>query len=212
MKWSNTNLLLTVLVVSIVFLGILIIVALKGMISQTAYAILFVVELLPALVVGFILSQRFQAERQADRLAKRKANDFDINKIKVMRTPEGTICEAVTALLIIGALVAGLINHVFTGGNSEAIECIAVFSIIAVVLLIHAYHPIDYLFKDTTEITNPRQMVTVVWFNRVMAIEFALVAFFMALFPVHLSVLITVLAALLFVTCCVTLVWFYRAD
>ena len=157
MKWSNTNLLLTVLVVSIVFLGILIIVALKGMISQTAYAILFVVELLPALVVGFILSQRFQAERQADRLAKRKANDFDINKVKVMRTPEGTICEAVTALLIIGALVAGLINHVFTGGDIEAIECIAVFSLIAVVLLIVTklfLRPLDRVNNTLKEIAE----------------------------------------------------------
>lgn len=215
MKRLNNNVLLTALGVIMLFLAILIVAVIKGMVSQTAYTVLFIIGLVPALVLAFVFSLRYQAERQAEVREKRKANDFHPNKVKVLRTLEGTICEAVTVLLLVGALIAGIVNHVFAEWSTPPALNIIIFAAASVLLLVYAYHPANYLFRRTSEITNPRQMVTVVRFNRVMAIELALITFFMALFSTQESVqslLILIMVVVLVITSCVFLFRFYNAE
>ena len=190
------------------FLVAIIFASFKGVISQTTYSVLFLIGMIPTLCLIFVLSQRYQAQLQE----KRKANGFDIRKIKVPRTTEGTICEMVTGLLLVGALIAGFINHVFTEGNEDSIVFMAVFAVAAIVTLVSAYYP---RYNTRKSITNSRQVHIVARFSRVMAIELGLMTFLTALFHKHESLQFTFIAivvGLLLITSIVFLVRFYSAD
>ena len=98
---------------------------------------------------------------------------FDIKKIKVGRTIEGTILEAITVMLLIGTWVIALTKHQFSGGmQNEWLQAAIIISIAAIALLIVAYFP-RYM-KNAHQLTNIRQVLISVRSFRVLAVEFAL--------------------------------------
>ena len=98
---------------------------------------------------------------------------FDIKKIKVGRTIEGTILEAITVMLLIGTWVIALIKHQFGGGmQNEWLQVAIIISIAAIALLVVAYFP--RLMKNAHQLRNIRQVLISVRLFRVLAVEFAL--------------------------------------
>ena len=98
---------------------------------------------------------------------------FDIKKIKVARTIEGTILEAITVMLLIGTWVIALTKHQFDGGmQNEWLQVAIIISIAAVALLVVAYFP-RYM-KNAHQLRNIRQVLISVRSFRVLAVEFAL--------------------------------------
>lgn len=98
---------------------------------------------------------------------------FDIKKIKVGRTIEGTILEAITVMLLIGTWVIALIKHQFGGGmQNEWLQVAIIISIAAIALLVVAYFP-RYM-KNAHQLRNIRQVLISIRLFRVMAVEFAL--------------------------------------
>ncbi len=98
---------------------------------------------------------------------------FDIKKIKVARTIEGTILEAITVMLLIGTWVIALTKHQFDGGmQNEWLQVAIIISIAAIALLVVAYFP-RYM-KNAHQLRNIRQVLISVRSFRVLAVEFAL--------------------------------------
>ena len=98
---------------------------------------------------------------------------FDIKKIKVGRTIEGTILEAITVMLLIGTWVIALTKHQFGGGmQNEWLQVAIIISIAAIALLVVAYFP--RLMKNAHQLRNIRQVLISVRSFRVLAVEFAL--------------------------------------
>ena len=98
---------------------------------------------------------------------------FDIKKIKVGRTIEGTILEAITVMLLIGTWVIALAKHQFSGGmQNEWLQVAMIISIAAIALLVVAYFP-RYM-KNAHQLSNMRQVLISVRSLRVLAVEFAL--------------------------------------
>lgn len=98
---------------------------------------------------------------------------FDIKKLKVGRTIEGTILEAITVMLLIGTWVIALIKHQFGGGmQNEWLQVAIIISIAAIALLVVAYFP-RYM-KNAHQLRNIRQVLISIRLFRVMAVEFAL--------------------------------------
>ena len=98
---------------------------------------------------------------------------FDIKKIKVGRTIEGTILEAITVMLLIGTWVIALTKHQFGGGmQNEWLQVAIIISIAAIALLVVAYFP--RLMKNAHQLRNIRQVLISVRLFRVLAVEFAL--------------------------------------
>ena len=98
---------------------------------------------------------------------------FDIKKIKVGRTIEGTILEAITVMLLIGTWVIALTKHQFVGGmQNEWLQVAMIISIAAIALLVVAYFP-RYM-KNAHQLSNIRQVLISVRSLRVLAVEFAL--------------------------------------
>ena len=98
---------------------------------------------------------------------------FDIKKIKVARTIEGTILEAITVMLLIATWVIALTKHQFDGGmQNEWLQVAIIISIAAVALLVVAYFP-RYM-KNAHQLRNIRQVLISVRSFRVLAVEFAL--------------------------------------
>ena len=98
---------------------------------------------------------------------------FDIKKIKVGRTIEGTILEAITVMLLIGTWVIALARHQFDGGmQNEWLQVAIIISIAAIALLVVAYFP-RYM-KNAHQLRNIRQVLISIRLFRVMAVEFAL--------------------------------------
>lgn len=211
MKRLNDNLLITALSGIIVLLVILISADLKGILSQTAYTVLFVIGLFPAVILLFILILRRETEKQSVIQAKRKANGFYPDKVKVARTLEGNICEGVTAMLLLGALIAGFINHVFAEGGDDSTQWMIVcFSAVSILLLVLVYHPTFFLFNRKSEITNAQQMVAAIRLNRVLAIELALASFLLALCFGHESAQNIIIVIMLTVSIIITLVFRFK--
>ena len=98
---------------------------------------------------------------------------FDIKKIKVGRTIEGTILEAITVMFLIGTWVIALTKHQFGGGmQNDWLKVAIIISIAAVALLVVAYFP-RYM-KNAHRLSSVRQVLISVRSLRVLAVEFAL--------------------------------------
>lgn len=104
--------------------------------------------------------------------------DFNIEQVKVGRTREGTIMEALAILLLVVMWVIGLTKHQFVMGEDLLMNCI-VFSIVVVLLLVVCYYP--KFFSNSRRLRNMRQVLLTVRMSRVLAIEFALINLFMVI-------------------------------
>ena len=100
--------------------------------------------------------------------------EFDIEKVKVPRTKEGTIMEVIAVLLLIAAWTVSLTKHQFSGdeGQSWLVGIIAL-SVASIVLLTVSYFP-RFFNNARNELHNMRQVMISVRLSRVLVIEFAL--------------------------------------
>jgi hypothetical protein len=110
------------------------------------------------------------------KLTNNNQGDFDINKIKVPRTREGFIMEAVAAMLLIGAWVVALARHEFASAfYGEWYAILIGVTILVVALLVSAYFP--KFINHSRQFSNVRQVMLNVRMTRVLAIELALMLF-----------------------------------
>jgi hypothetical protein len=114
------------------------------------------------------------------KLENKNIEEFDIDQVKVDRTLEGTIMEALAVLLLAATWVIGLMKHQSASATGEGLlaKCI-VFSIIVVLLLVASYFP--KFFSNSHQLSNMRQVLLSVRMIRVLAIEFALTVLFMVI-------------------------------
>ena len=97
---------------------------------------------------------------------------FDIKKVKVPRTKEGTIMEVITVLLLIAAWTVSLVKHQFSGAESQNwLVGIIALTFACIMLLAGSYFP--RFIKNARELHNMRQVMISVRLCRILAIEFA---------------------------------------
>lgn len=100
-------------------------------------------------------------------------NNFDIKKVKVPRTTEGTMMEAIAGLVLIVTWVIALARHQFDGAmGKDWLMGIIAFSIAIIVLLAACYRP--KFFNNARKLNNMEQVLLTIRMSRVLAIEFAL--------------------------------------
>ena len=100
-------------------------------------------------------------------------NNFDIKKVKVARTTEGTMMETIAGLLLIVTGVIALARRQFDGAmGKEWLMGIIVFSLAIILLLAACYRP--KFFKNARKLHNMEQVLLTNRMSRVLAIEFAL--------------------------------------
>ena len=139
---------------------------------------------------------------------------FDIKKIKVGRTIEGSILEAITVMFLIGTWVIALTRHQFGGGmQNDWLKVAIIISIAAIALLVVAYFP-RYM-KNAHQLTNIRQVLISVRSLRVLAVEFALMILCNAIAggtmlgqPFWTSTAV----AVIIITCLIFYLFIYRAK
>ena len=106
------------------------------------------------------------------KLTNKHQEEFDINNVKIPRTIESTIFEAVGAVLLIAAWVISLAKHQFSGTVGEQWQTgIIVLSIAVVALLACSYYP--HAMKNSHRFTNYSQVLLSVRMCRILAIEIA---------------------------------------
>ena len=99
-------------------------------------------------------------------------NDFDLKKVKIGRTREGTLLEAIAALLLIAAWIIAFAKHEFSGGFEQWPIGTIMCTIAVIALLITAYErPFGRL--DHKDLTNARVVALSVRRTRVGAIVWA---------------------------------------
>ena len=107
-------------------------------------------------------------------------NNFDINKIKVPRTIDGTIMEGIAIVLLIVAWVIALARHQFAGAAGEERLFNTIIISGSVFVLLFCSH-FAWFNKNAQKLRNMHQVILTVRMNRVLAIEFALGALFNSL-------------------------------
>lgn len=99
--------------------------------------------------------------------------EFDIKQVKVHRTLEGTVIEALAAIMLVVTWIIALVNHQFGGPMHENWMVGLIVATIAVVLvLVTAYYPV--LFNNRYRLRNIKQVAIAMRMNRVLALELAL--------------------------------------
>lgn len=103
---------------------------------------------------------------------------FDLKKVKVYRTREGNIFEAVTLCIVIAAwIIAGLDQQLDTMGDLTGF---CGFSVVVLFALFSAYKP-RYIHISGLALTNIRQVSLAIRLSRLMALEFSLMALMIAI-------------------------------
>ena len=99
--------------------------------------------------------------------------EFDIKKVKVPRTKEGTIMEVIAVLLLIAAWTISLAKHQFSGAEGQNwLVGIIALTFACILLLAGCYLP--QFFSNARRLHNMRQVMISVRLSRVLSIEFAL--------------------------------------
>ena len=97
---------------------------------------------------------------------------FDIKKVKVPRTKEGTIMEVIAVLLLIAAWTISLAKHQFSGAEGQNwLVGIIALTFASIMLLAGSYFP--RFIKNARELHNMRQVMISVRLCRILSIEFA---------------------------------------
>ena len=97
-------------------------------------------------------------------------NQFDIKKVKVHRTLEGTVFEAVILALLIAAWIVGILSRPLVGDN---LISLCVFTGAAILCAVTAYWP-SHINLASIQLTNIRQTELAIRLSRVLGVEFAL--------------------------------------
>ncbi|MBR5656008.1 MAG: hypothetical protein IKW98_04915 [Prevotella sp.] len=125
--------------------------------------------------------------------------DFDIKKVKVYRTLEGTIFEFVAAIILIATWIAAVATRVFNGSDITAkYVVLVVISLAVIVMLANAYYPRRLNFGQ--ELKNIRQVEIGIRMVRTLAVELAFLPLFMIAFTPEHDFAPIILFAILIVT------------
>ena len=138
---------------------------------------------------------------------KKKNDGFDIKKVKVLRSQEGTILEiAVAVLLIIAWVVAFCFDWTtpfeFLGIHIHTM----MLTFVAILMMVIAYHPqyVHFHVGRRKEYSNIRQVELAVRGTRILGVEMALFVLMLnvliAMSIVHLEVVAVIFVVLLILT------------
>ena len=116
-------------------------------------------------------------------------NQFNIKEVKVHRTLEGTIFEAVILSLLIAAWIVGFLSRPLADDN---LISLCVFTGTAILSAVMAYWP-SHINLMNIQLTNIRQTELAIRLSRVLGVELALVALIFAIIG-HESPLTSVVA------------------
>ena len=104
---------------------------------------------------------------------------FDIKKVKVHRTPEGTIFETTALVILLSAWIVSIATQKLA--TTDEWFGLGVFSIVTIVSLLCAYSPSDInLF--CIQLRNIRQVELSIRMVRILAVGLALMSFIIAAF------------------------------
>jgi hypothetical protein len=137
-----------------------------GKMSNVAFAVSMFTVLFLSFVTAIFIMFKYQGA----------PDENEIDKVAVTRTRQGTIIEAVTGMLVVGAWIAALATRRFIGDDGgilyrKIFDMFMMTSFIAF-LLIDVYTPSDLHFVG--KLTNAKQVYLGVRMNRILAILFAL--------------------------------------
>lgn len=149
-----------------------------GKMSNVAFAVSMFSALFLSFVTAIFIMFKYQSV----------PDENEIDKVTVTRTRQGTIIEAVTGLLVVGAWIAALATRRFIGEDGgilyrKIFDMFMTTSFIAF-LLIDVYTPSELHFVG--KLTNARQVYLGVRMNRTLALLFALCLIIYVIPSLHL--------------------------
>lgn len=100
-------------------------------------------------------------------------SDFDLKKVTIGRSLEGTIMEAITVTLLIAAWTIAFVKHEFSG-SIETWPWLTIFSTIVCIAILLSVYQRPYSRLDYYELTNARVIILSIRRSRVGAIVWAL--------------------------------------
>ena len=104
-------------------------------------------------------------------------NKFDIKKVKVHRTLEGNIFEAVTLAILIAAWIIGILSRPLAGDN---LISLCIFTGAAILSVVMAYWP-SHINLMSVELKNIRQTELAIRLSRILGVELALTGLILAI-------------------------------
>lgn len=122
----------------VIIVAMVIALFMEGKISDTTFWIVWIVlGLVSAPVIYFLVHGITSGIKSPQEQAAELADDIDTDNLRLPRTPETTVIEATTAVILIAAVVAWIASHfaVLSGRH------MAGFTMIPIWLLIRAYTP-----------------------------------------------------------------------
>lgn len=106
----------------------------------------------------------------------KEKEEFDLKEVKVTRTFEGFIFEAVTAILLVVTWIISFTQHQFEGNMQEEWKMGLIVLTVAIIVVLGAvYYP--RLLSNRHQLSNIRQVAITIRMNRVIALELALMVF-----------------------------------
>ena len=122
----------------VIIVAMVIALFMEGKISDTTFWIVWIVlGLVSVPVIYFLVHGITSGIKSPREQAAELADDIDTDNLRLPRTPETTVIEATTAVILIAAAVAAIVTH-FAGLNGRGL---AGFTILPTFLLISAYTP-----------------------------------------------------------------------
>ena len=104
---------------------------------------------------------------------------FDIKKVKVHRTPEGTIFEMTVLVILLSAWIVSIATQKLT--TTDEWYDLGVLSIVTIVSLLCAYSP-SHINLFSIQLRNIRQVELLIRMVRILAVGLALMSVIIAAF------------------------------
>ena len=104
---------------------------------------------------------------------------FDLKKVKVCRTPEGTIFEAITLVILLSAWIVSIVTQKLA--TTDEWYDLGVLSIVTIVVLLCAYSP-SHINLFCIQLRNIRQVELSIRMVRILAVGLALMSVIIAAF------------------------------
>lgn len=102
---------------------------------------------------------------------------FDLKKVKVHRTPEGTIFETTALVILLSAWIVSIVTQKLA--TTDEWYDLGVLSIVTIVSLLCAYSP-SHINLFSIQLRNIRQVELAIRMVRILAVGFALMSFLIA--------------------------------
>ena len=138
-------------------------------------------------------------------------SDFNIKDVKVYRTLEGTIFEAVTAIIVVVMYAVAIAKNYFDFDNFQGKHLATiVLSVISIVLLVVAYSPKNINIGGQPK--NIRQVEIAIRTVRVMAVELASFCLLMVAISPDNPIIHTAFGVSIVVTALVSTIFIHKAK